>query len=75
MLKDPKRSFVVDLGVESKANMFPMEQKMIVVEQKMLLMEQKMFLIFVTKRTKNVTKGTKMFANENRVQSDIIIAR
>ena len=44
-----------------------------------MLGTKKTFLIFakkiVTKRTKNITKGTKMFANENSVQSDIIIAR
>ena len=56
-----------------------MELKMFLAEQKMLLMEQKSFLMlakkYVTKQTKNVKEGKKMFAKENRVQSDIIIAR
>ena len=83
MLKGLKRSFfvvvVVHLGVELKGKMFLMELKMFLAEQKMLLMEQKSFLMlakkYVTKQTKNVKEGKKMFAKENRVQSDIIIAR
>ena len=44
-------------------------------KQKMFQMEQKIYANkFITNPTKNVIKGTKMFSNKNRVQSDMIIA-